>query len=269
MAETASEARTALMGGTPLAGRVAAVTGGARGIGAAIADTLARLGADIALLGRHRDTVAAEAEALHRRHGAKTTALACDVTDAASVAAAFAQAGPVAILVNNAGAARSAPFHRTDDELWHEMLNVNLWGAIHCTRAVLPGMLDAGRGRIVNIASTAGITGFAYVTAYCAAKHALVGLTRSLAIETAKKGVTVNAVCPGYTDTDVVRETVANIVAKTGRSEADARAELAAHNPQGRLIQPAEVAETVAWLCLDSSGSVTGQSIAIAGGELM
>ncbi len=267
MAESAPQAPAAMMGGTPLAGRVAAVTGAARGIGAAIADTLARLGADIVLLGRHAETLQSAADALAARHGRRATPFACDVADAASVAAAFAQAGPVSIMVNNAGAARSAPFHRTDDALWREMLDVNLWGAIHCTRAVLPAMLEAGHGRIVNIASTAGITGFAYVTAYCAAKHALVGLTRALAIETAKKGVTVNAVCPGYTDTDVVRETVANIAAKTGRSEEDARAQLAAHNPQGRLIAPAEVAETVAWLCLDSSGSVTGQSIAVAGGS--
>ncbi len=269
MAEFGDEAPRREMGGTPLAGRTAAVTGAGRGIGAAICETLARLGADIVLIGRHRETLSATAEGLRARHGVAATPLVADVTDAGSVAAAFAEAGSVAILVNNAGAARSAPFHRTDDTLWREMLDVNLWGAVHCTRAALPAMLQAGHGRIVNVASTAGITGFAYVTAYCAAKHALVGLTRSLALETAKKGVTVNAVCPGYTDTDIVRETVANITSKTGRSDADARAELAAHNPQGRIIAPAEVAEAVAWLCLDTSGSITGQSIAIAGGEVM
>jgi NAD(P)-dependent dehydrogenase (short-subunit alcohol dehydrogenase family) len=269
VAESGTEAKAAVMGGSPLAGRAAAVTGAGRGIGAAVADALARLGADLVLLGRHEAPLAAQAEALRARHGAKAMPVPCDVTDAASVAAAFAKAGPVAILVNNAGAAKSAPFHRTDDALWNEMLKVNLWGAVNCTRAALPAMLEAGFGRIVNIASTAGITGFAYVTAYCAAKHALIGLTRSLALETAKKGVTVNAVCPGYTDTDIVRTTVANIVAKTGRSETDARAELAAHNPQGRIIAPEEVAETVAFLCLDSAASITGQSIAVAGGELM
>jgi NAD(P)-dependent dehydrogenase (short-subunit alcohol dehydrogenase family) len=269
VAESGTGGRTGLMGGMPFAGRSAAVTGAGRGIGAAICDTLARLGASVVLLGRHGDTLAAQAEALRNRHGATAMPIACDVTDAKSVAAALARAGSVSILVNNAGAAKSAPFHRTGDELWHEMLDVNLWGAINCTRAFLPAMLEAGHGRIVNIASTAGITGFAYVTAYCAAKHALVGLTRSLALETAKKGVTVNAVCPGYTDTDIVRETVANIVSKTGRSEANARAELAAHNPQGRIIAPVEIAETVAFLSLDSSASITGQSIAVAGGELM
>ena len=256
------------MEGKPFAGRHAAVTGGGRGIGAAIAGTLARLGAEVTLLGRDRAALDSHAAALRERHGAAATPIVCDVTDPASVAAAFGNRG-CAILVNNAGAARSAPFHRTDDALWREMLDANLWGAVHCTRAALPGMLAAGWGRIVNIASTAGVTGFPYVTAYCAAKHALVGLTRALALETATKGVTVNAVCPGYTDTDIVSGAVANIVAKTGRTVEEARAELAAHNPQRRIIAPEEVAETVAWLCLPSSSSITGQAIVVAGGEVM
>jgi NAD(P)-dependent dehydrogenase (short-subunit alcohol dehydrogenase family) len=270
---TLPEAVPGLIGGRPLAGRHAVVTGASRGIGAAIADSLARLGAGVSLFARGAEAVDRRASELSARHGGETFAAACDVTDPDSVARAFTEAvgrfGPPAILVNNAGGAKSAPFHRTDDALWRDMLEINLMGAVACCRHALPAMIETGYGRIVNVASTAGLTGFAYVTAYCAAKHALVGFTRALAIETAKKGVTVNAVCPGYTDTDIVKATVANIVAKTGRSAAEARAELAAHNPQGRLIEPAEVAETVAYLCLPSSRAITGQSIQIAGGELM
>jgi NAD(P)-dependent dehydrogenase (short-subunit alcohol dehydrogenase family) len=270
---TMLEAGPGLIGGRPLAGRHAVVTGASRGIGAAVADSLARLGAGVSLFARSADALAQRAAELSARHGAETFAAPCDVTDPAAVAGAFAQAvarlGPPAILVNNAGGAKSAPFDRTDDALWRDMLDINLMGAVACCRAALPAMLEAQYGRIVSVASTAGLTGFAYVTAYCAAKHALVGFTRALAIETAKKGVTVNAVCPGYTDTDIVKATVANIVARTGRSEAEARAELASHNPQGRLIAPSEVAETIAYLCLSSSGAITGQSILIAGGELM
>ena len=251
------------IGGSPLAGRRAVVTGASRGIGAAIAEALARLGAEVTLLGRDKAALEGGAKAIGGRIAV------ADVTDAKAVADAFTHAGPMGILVNNAGVAKSAPFARTDDAMWREALDVNLWGAIHCTRAALPAMLEAGWGRIVNVASTAGITGFPYVTAYSAAKHALVGLTRSLALETAKKGVTVNAVCPGYTETDVVASAVANIVAKTGRTAVEARAELAAHNPQARIIAPEEVAQTVAFLCLPSSSSITGQAIAVAGGEVM
>jgi NAD(P)-dependent dehydrogenase (short-subunit alcohol dehydrogenase family) len=149
------------------------------------------------------------------------------------------------------------------------MLAVNLGGVYRCIRCALPDMLGAGRGRIINIASTAGLTGYAYVTAYCAAKHGVIGLTRALAMELARKNITVNAVCPGYSDTDMVRDAVANIQAKTGRDEAAARAALTSRNPQGRLIAPEEVAQTVLWLCSSGAGSITGQSIAVAGGELM
>jgi NAD(P)-dependent dehydrogenase (short-subunit alcohol dehydrogenase family) len=173
------------------------------------------------------------------------------------------------VLVNNAGQARSGALSATDDALWHSMVAVNLTGTFLCMRECLPDMLQAGFGRIVNIASTAGLTGYPYVSAYCAAKHGVIGLTRAVALETARRNVTVNAVCPGYTDTDLVRGAVANISAKTGRSEQDARAKLISHNPQGRLVTPEEVADTVRWLCLRSSGSVTGQSIAVAGGEVM
>ena len=187
----------------------------------------------------------------------------------AGFARAAGEFGPVSILVNNAGQAVSAPFVKTDLALWQRMLQSNLTGTFLCTQAVLPGMLAAGYGRIVNVASTAGLIGYQYVSAYCAAKHGVIGLTRSLALELAKKNITVNAVCPGYTDTEIVRAAVANISAKTGRNEDEARAELARSNPQGRLVQPQEVANAVLWLCLPGSEAVTGQAIAVAGGEVM
>jgi NAD(P)-dependent dehydrogenase (short-subunit alcohol dehydrogenase family) len=199
--------------------------------------------------------------------------VAADVSDPESVKKAFDLArtrfGEIAILVNNAGQAASAPFLKTDVALWRGMMAVNLDGTFHCTQAALPGMLAAGWGRIVNIASTAGLIGYGYVTAYCTAKHGVVGLTRALAIEVATKGVTVNAVCPGYTDTDIVKATVANIAAKTGRTPEQTQAELTSRNPQKRLVRPKEVANAVAWLCLPGSEAITGQAIAVAGGEVM
>ena len=259
--------------GRPLAGQHALVTGATRGIGAAIADSLGGLGADLTLIGRDRPLLDERAGHIAGECGVKVHVETADVSDAGAVGKAFESAvsanGPITILVNNAGSGKSAPFHKMERELWDSMIAVNLTGTFICTQAALPGMLDAGYGRIVNIASTAGLKGYGYVSAYCAAKHAVVGLTRSLALETAKKGVTVNAVCPGYTETDLVRETIDNIVAKTGRSVEDATAELAASNPQGRLVQPWEVAETVAWLALPASASITGQAIPVAGGEVM
>ena len=248
-----------------LEGKHAVVTGAGRGIGLAIAGALQAQGARVTLMARDAAALEAAAAGL----GGGTGWQAIDVADAASVGAAFARAGRVDILVNNAGQASSAPFMKTDDALWQRMLDVNLSGAYHCIQAALPGMLDAGWGRIVNVASTAGLTGYRYVAAYCAAKHGLVGLTRALALELAAKGVTVNAVCPGYTETDIVQEAVANIVRKTGRSEEQARAELAAGNPQGRLVRPEEVAHAVAMLCLPAAAAMNGQSIAVAGGEVM
>ena len=258
------------MQANPLAGRHALVTGAARGIGAEIARTLAAEGATLTLLGRDLEALRRVAATLPGQgHGA----VAGDVADEAAVRAAFAQAsaerGPVAVLVNNAGAAESAPFLKTTPALWQRMLDVNLTGTFLCTQAALPGMLEAGWGRIVNIASTAGQKGYAYVAAYTAAKHGVIGLTRALALEVARKGVTVNAVCPGYTDTDILRASVANVVGKTGRSEADALAEFSAVNPQKRIVQPAEVADAVRWLCGEGAASVTGQSVSVSGGEVM
>lgn len=259
--------------GRPLAGRHAAVTGGGRGIGAAIAAALASRGATVSLLGRTAKTLDATAQRLAGEHGVAVGSAVADIADEASitsaVAACAAARGLVDILVNNAGIAPSAPFLKSDAKLWREVLDVDLMGAVYATRAALPGMLAGGWGRVVNVASTAGLTGMPYVTAYCAAKHALVGFTRALAMETARKGITVNAVCPGYSDTDIVGDALANIVAKTGRTRDEALSNLVAHNPQGRLIQPEEVGETIGWLCSEAAASVTGQSIVIAGGELM
>ena len=248
-----------------LQGRHAVVTGASRGIGLAIARTLRARGARVTLMARDARALEAAAAAL----GGETAWQTVDVTDAEGVAAAFARAGAVDILANNAGQAASAPFGRTDAALWQRMLDVNLTGAYHCMQAALPGMLDAGWGRVVNVASTAGLTGYRYVAAYCAAKHGLVGLTRALALEVATRGVTVNAVCPGFTDTDIVADAVANIVRKTGRTADEARAELAAGNPQGRLVRPDEVAHAVAWLCMPGAAALNGQAIAVAGGEVM
>ena len=175
----------------------------------------------------------------------------------------------MSILVNNAGQALTAPLVKTDDALWQRMLDVNLTGTFLCTRAALPDMLAAKSGRIVNVASTAGQRGYAYCSAYAASKHGVIGMTRSLALEIAAQGITVNAICPGYSNTDIVAESVERIVRKTGRTRADAIAEFTRTNPQGRLIEPDEVADMVAWLCSEAAASVHGQSLSLSGGEVM
>ncbi len=257
----------------PLRGRHAVVTGASRGIGAAIAEKLAGLGADVTLMSRSAARLAEQAAALQHAHGGRAQGVAIDVANPDTIANAFATAaggfGAPHILVNNAGVATAAPLSKLDLQAWRQVIDVDLTGAFLCMREVAGAMTKAKDGRIVNVASTAGLTGYAYCAAYCAAKHGLIGLTRALARELARTGVTVNAVCPGYTDTDIVADAVANIVAKTGRTREQALAELTAHNPQGRLVAPQEVADAVAWLCLPSSGAITGQSIIVAGGELM
>lgn len=249
--------------------RHALVTGGGQGIGEAAVRALRALGMNVTLLGRRLPVL----QAVVDTDPAHLHAVAADVADPAQVAQAVARArerfGPVQVLVNNAGQALSAPFHKMDMALWRQMLDVNLTGTMVCTQAVLPDMLAAGWGRVVNVASTAGQVGYAYVSAYCAAKHGVVGLTRSLALELAAKGITVNAVCPGYTETDIVRESIERVVAKTGRTHEQALAEFVKSNPQGRLVQPEQVADAIAWLCGEGAGAVTGQSISVSGGEVM
>jgi NAD(P)-dependent dehydrogenase (short-subunit alcohol dehydrogenase family) len=253
-----------------LAGKHALVTGGTRGIGAAVTRQLLSHGAKVTTLGRtptpnnHENALGEGRELQH---------IVADVSEPDVVTKAFEDArlrfGSIEIVVNNAGQASSAPFLKTNLNLWRQMMTVNLDGTFHCIQAALPGMLAGNWGRIINIASTAGLVGYGYASAYCAAKHGVVGLTRALALEVAAKQITVNAVCPGYTDTDMVETSLANIVAKTGRTREQALAELVSRNPQKRLIKPEEVANAVAWLCLPGSESVTGQAIAISGGEVM
>ncbi|HVL41330.1 MAG TPA: SDR family oxidoreductase [Brevundimonas sp.] len=251
-----------------LTGHHAVVTGAGSGIGRATAERLAEAGCQVTLIGRHVARLNETAD----RIGDLAFAAPADVTDPDALAAAIEAGrdrfGPVDILINNAGAATSAPFLKTDADAFRAMLALNLEAPAEAARLVLPGMLTRRWGRIVNVASTAGLKGYAYVSAYVAAKHGLVGLTRSLALEVASKGVTVNAVCPGFTDTDLVARSVEAITGKTGRTEEEARAALAASNPQGRLITPDEVAMTIVWLCGEGASGVNGAAVPVAGGEL-
>ncbi|WP_415914089.1 SDR family NAD(P)-dependent oxidoreductase [Paraburkholderia sp. J12] len=253
-----------------LAGLHAVVTGGGSGIGAATAAALLRAGARVTLMGR--DAARLEAQRAALAGGENIACASVDVTDEDAVEAAFAQTaerfGAVDILVNNAGQAQAAPFVQTDLALWRRMLDVNLTGAFLCARAVLPGMLARKSGRVVNVASTAGQVGYPYVAAYCASKHGVIGMTRALALEVATQGVTVNAVCPGYTETELLQASIEQITRKTSRSAEEARKILVRHNPQQRFVTPDEVANAVLWLCAPGSASITGQSISVSGGEI-
>jgi NAD(P)-dependent dehydrogenase (short-subunit alcohol dehydrogenase family) len=244
----------------------AVVTGAARGIGREIASQLTKAGAVVTALGRQR-TVLDELVA----GGCARFSAVADVTDQTAVSAAIAQAAarqPIDILIANAGTAESASFAKSDAALFARMMDVNFMGVVHSIQAALPSMRERPHGRIIAIASTAGLKGYGYVSAYAAAKHAVIGLVRSLALELATTRVTVNAVCPGFTDTDLVAGSIDTIMKKTGRDRTQAIAELTKHNPQGRLVSPVEVADTVLWLCGEGAGAITGQAIAVAGGEI-
>jgi NAD(P)-dependent dehydrogenase (short-subunit alcohol dehydrogenase family) len=247
-------------------GRHALVTGGGTGIGAAIATTLAQAGAAVTICGRRLEPLQAIAAST-----SNIGAVTADVTDEGSLAMLYERAQdagkPFDIIVANAGMAESAPAHKTSLELWNRTLDVNLTGAFLTVKPALAAMRERGWGRIVFIASTAGLKGYAYVAPYVAAKHGVIGLMRALALETAPAGITVNAICPGFTETELLSDSIARIADATGRRGADVRATLAASNPQERFIEPQEVADAVLWLCGAASAAITGQAISVSGGE--
>ena len=242
-----------------VAGRSVLITGGGSGVGAAMATAFADAGARVTIAGR-------TLEPLQRVAGRRMAVIQADVTSEASVSSLFAEAGPQDIVVANAGASESAPFAKTTSEAWERMLAVNLTGVFLTLREGLRQMGDWGR--LISVASTAGLKGYAYVAPYAAAKHGVIGLTRSLALETARKGITVNAICPGFLDSDMTERNVAEIARTTGRTAEEARAGLARFNPQGRLILPSEVAAAALWLCGPGSDAVNGQAISLSGGEV-
>lgn len=255
-----------------LEGKHAIVTGGSRGIGAAVAAELVARGAKVTIMGRDQESLDRQAQEMRGEEGVTVAVEQCDVGDGASVTTAFSRAianlGPAYILVNNAGTAKSRKFTELSRDIWDETISVNLTGTYLCTSEVLPGMLEAGEGRIVNIASTAGLRGYKTMSAYTAAKHGVIGLTRSLALETAKHGITVNAVCPGYVDTDLTAMGIENIVKNLGKTAEEARQMMVRTIPRGTFITAEEVAGAVAWLCSPSASGITGIALPVAGGEL-
>ena len=255
-----------------LEGKHAIVTGGSRGIGAAIALELVSRGAKVTIMGRSVETLERQAQEMRGEEGVTVAVEECDVSDASSVTGAFSRAianlGPAYILVNNAGLAKSRMFTQLPKDVWDETIAVNLTGTYLCTQEVLPSMIDEKAGRIVNIASTAGLRGYRTMAAYCASKHGVIGLTRAIALETAKHGVTVNAVCPSYTDTYLTSLAVTNITASLGKTSDEAMGMLTGVIPRGTLITPEEVASAVGWLCSPGASAVTGIALPVAGGEV-